>query len=961
MAPVDEEAPSAMRSGAVLRQVVRISQGTQVVRLRFSNEYGSEPLVLEEVFVALAGAGGAIQVSSDRPVSFGGLARVSLPPGAVAVSDPLAFPAGPRADLGVTLRLGSVPARVAGHPGSRATSYLDAGARASSERLDGASAMVHWYFLTGIETEAPASAGAVVCLGDSFTDGHGSGTDKNNRWTDALSERLLSDPGTADISVLNLGIGGNRLLHPGLGPSGLSRLPRDVFGQAGARWVVLQLGVNDLGSRIKAREKGQPFASADDIISGYRQAVEACHAHGIRVAMVTLSPFVAATWYCSPDVERDRLAINDWIRRSSPGDVVVDFDAALRDPADPTRLRPSYDSGDHLHPSVEGYRLMAALIPGDFFAARAPAPQASKVTPTTLPAGASLVGADPLAAFSLRAASSTATLGTVAVDGPGFTRALSIATLQDAGPAEAVELRSSNHVAVRKGDVAMLRFLARGTATTDESGTARVLVVVRGTGEASRSSFEGDFSVGREWQEVLVPFAFAADYPEGGAAILLRFGFKRQTLELGGLDVLNYGQTQALADLPRTSASYAGREKDAPWRAAALARIARLRQTDFEVRVTDASGRAVSGAQVRATETRSAFEWGSALQMARLVKDSPDNLRYREKVLELFNSASTENDLKWPVWLGEWEGAYSQEQTLAGLRWLKAHGLDVRGHVLVWPGRKNLPRPVQERLGTARQPEIPGIIEAHIREMARATRGLVTEWDVLNEPYTNHDLMDAFGPGIMVTWFKTAREAMPATRLFFNDFSNHDATTDADHVAHYEKTARFLLDQGAPVTGLGLQAHVEGRPNAPEHILDVLDRYERDFHLPVRITEFDVKTYDEGLQADFTRDFLILCYSHPSVIGVQFWGFWEGAHWRPAAAMFRQDWSEKPSAKVYRDLVLGQWRTRTAGATGTDGACHLRGFQGAYAVDVSYQGRTVERTLAVPAGAQPVVLEVPLP
>jgi GH35 family endo-1,4-beta-xylanase len=590
---------------------------------------------------------------------------------------------------------------------------------------------------------------------------------------------------------------------------------------------------------------------------------------------------------------------------------------------------------------------------------------AAPLAPTALPAAPSLLeGTDPLAAFTLRtaaAAAGAAKFETVPADGPGFTRAWRIATLQDTSPMDAIELRAPNARPVKKGDVAMIRFFGRAILAADETGTGRVYVVVRRNGVDSNSSFEGDYTLGREWQEVLIPFVFARDFPAGDAAVMLRFGFKRQTLEIGGLEVLDYGRTCAYEELPRTRFSYAGREAGAAWRREALERIGRIRQADIFITVRDGTGRPVPGAEVRIVERRSAFQWGTALQMARLVKDSPDNRRYRETALELFNSASTENDLKWPVWLGEWEGGHSQAQTLAGLHWLHDHGFAARGHVLVWPGRKNLPKPIQERLGTPRQGEIPALVDAHIREMARATRGLVSEWDVLNEPFTNHDLMDAFGPEIMVSWFKTARAELPNAALFFNDFSNQDATTDADHVAHFEKTARFLLDHGAPVTGLGLQGHFGGKPNDPEHVLAVLDRYQAEFHLPVRITEFDVWTYDEELQADYTRDFLILCYSHPSVVGVQFWGFWAGAHWRPQAAMFREDWSERPAARVYRDLVLDQWRTRAAGRTDAKGGLSLRGFQGDYTLSVSHQSRRIEREFTLSAQAAPAQINVTLP
>ena len=590
---------------------------------------------------------------------------------------------------------------------------------------------------------------------------------------------------------------------------------------------------------------------------------------------------------------------------------------------------------------------------------------AAPVAATALPPGPSLLGgSDPSDAFTLRtagAAAGSATLETVPADGPGFAKALRISTLRDTSPMEAIELRAVSARQVSKGGVGMIRFFGRATAAADETGTGRVYVVVRRNGPDSTSSFEGDYAFGREWQEVLIPFVFARDLGAGDTAVILRFGFKRQTLEIGGLEVLDYGRTLAYGQLPRTRFNSAGREPGAAWRGQALERINRIRQGDIVVSVRDSAGRPVAGAEVRIEQRRSAFQWGTALEMARLMRDSPDNARYRSTALELFNAASTENDLKWPVWLGEWKGEYSQAQTLAGLHWIQDHGLSARGHVLVWPGRNNLPRPVLDRLGTPRQGEIPAIIDAHIREMARATRGLVSEWDVLNEPYTNHDLMDAFGPEVMVPWFKTAREELPTAGLFFNDFSNHDATTDADHVAHFEKTACFLIDHGAPVTGLGLQAHFGGKPNAPEHVLEALDRYQAEFHLSVRFTEFDIWTYDEDLQADYTRDFLILSFSHPSVVGVQFWGFWAGAHWRPPAAMFREDWSERPAARVYRDLVLNKWRTRASGTTDAGGALSLRGFQGDYAIFVTYQGRQTQQQFTLPDRAASENVDVVLP
>ena len=576
---------------------------------------------------------------------------------------------------------------------------------------------------------------------------------------------------------------------------------------------------------------------------------------------------------------------------------------------------------------------------------------------TAYPAGLPLIGATPMSVWRLTGANGTATQ--VAVAGQTFPTAWRVETKVDSTPPWAIEFRAPVARAVSRGDVALLRFLARAVTTTDESGAAFLRLVVQKASPEYDKSLDGTHTLTREWQEFLVPFQFAADYAAGAVEVSFGMGFKRQAIELGGFDFVHYGKTVPLASLPRTRSSYTGREAGAAWRTAALARIAQIRQGDFTVAVVDAAGRPVSGATVRVEQKRSAFHFGSALQMARLAADSADNRAYRQKVLELFNAASTENDLKWPAWAGEWGSGYTQAQTAAGLGWLRNHGLHVRGHVLVWPGWNNLPPSIRALRDTPRQAEIPGRALSHIADVVGATRDLVQEWDVLNEPYANHDLMDLFGAAIQTDWFKAARVAHPAAPLYLNDYSNHDASLDAGHVAAFEATARYLQAQGAPLGGLGLQAHFGGSPSAPLNILAVLDRYAA-LGLPVRFTEFDVKTDDEELQADYTRDFLITAYSHPNVVGVQLWGFWEKAHWIPEAAMYRADWSEKPNARAYKSLVLDQWRTRGGGTTDASGVWRGRGYHGDYVVTVEQAGKTCEQVFTLRAGAPAPTLRVSL-
>ncbi|MBL9201576.1 MAG: endo-1,4-beta-xylanase [Opitutaceae bacterium] len=405
-------------------------------------------------------------------------------------------------------------------------------------------------------------------------------------------------------------------------------------------------------------------------------------------------------------------------------------------------------------------------------------------------------------------------------------------------------------------------------------------------------------------------------------------------------------------------ATYGGRDPAAPWRAAAAARIEQLRKGDFTLRVVDAAGRPVPGASVSVAMQRHAFPFGSALQMARLVQDSADNRVYRQKAAALFNAATTENDLKWPPWIGEWGPGFARTQTLAGLRWLHNRAYELRGHVFVWPGwtapTTNLPNAITSLRGTPRQNEIPQLVLDHIAEQAAATREFINEWDVQNEPFDNKDLMETFGPQIQVDWFKAARAALPTSALYLNDYNIEDQTRNTAHVRVFEDTVRYLQQNGAPITGLGLQGHFGANPSSITDYLATLDRYAA-FGLTLRITEFDVNTTDLALQADYTRDVLTASFSHRAMVGFQLWGFWESAHWRPNAALYRTDWTEKPNGAAYRDLVFNQWWTRASGAADAQGEFRGRGFHGDYRATITVGGRTIEKTFSLRAGASPTI------
>lgn len=365
--------PAEALTDATVRQVMRVTAGGPRLRVRLSNTFGTAPLTFSGVHIAKAGAVGSseIDVGADRAVTFNGREAVTVPAGAEYVSDPVELPVAPLTRLAVSFHLPQPPAVQTGHPGSRTTTFVAKGRRLADRSLAGALEVVRWYQVSAIDVEAAAEAAAVVAFGDSITDGYGVGPDRDERWPDFLAERLKAAPATRHLSVLNHGIGGNRVLLDGLGPNALARFERDVLAQTGVRYVIVLEGVNDLGSltRLAPARADAHARIVAEITGAYAQMVARARARGIKAIGATILPFATSGYYKPPpETEADRQAVNAWIRTPGNFDAVIDFDAVMRDPARPDRMRPEVDSGDGLHPSIAGYRVMADAVPLSLFA-----------------------------------------------------------------------------------------------------------------------------------------------------------------------------------------------------------------------------------------------------------------------------------------------------------------------------------------------------------------------------------------------------------------------------------------------------------------------------------------------------------------------------------------------------------------------------------------------------------------
>jgi lysophospholipase L1-like esterase len=346
-----------------VREVLRSGAAARALRIRFSNEFGSSPLRIGEAHVALAQADGAILPGSDHVLTFAGQRGIVIPPGAPMLSDPLDWDLAALSRLAVTVFYPDATVPPA-HTLYALSAWAAAGNQASATALADAAPARSGNHVSEIDILPQHGGHTIVGLGDSITEGVVSTPGAFRGWPDRLAERLQADAATRRWSVVNAGIGSNRLLHDTPSTSALSRFDRDVLSVPGVRAVIMLLGINDI--QYSRRNPAEAVDGAQ-IIAALGQLIARAHASGLAVIGGTITPFAGSGSY-SPDGEATRGQVNDWIRGSGSFDGVVDFDRALRDPAQPTQLSAAADSGGHLHPGDAGYAMMGNAIDLGLFA-----------------------------------------------------------------------------------------------------------------------------------------------------------------------------------------------------------------------------------------------------------------------------------------------------------------------------------------------------------------------------------------------------------------------------------------------------------------------------------------------------------------------------------------------------------------------------------------------------------------
>jgi lysophospholipase L1-like esterase len=353
-------------SQQTLRQIVHTSIGGTSAQVQVSNVFGTTPLEIADVQVALRSSGSTIVSGSNHTVTFGGQTSITIPAGGLAVSDAVAMSVPALSDLAVSIYLPQSTGSSTWHQQGTVTNYIASGDVSGNATLSGAQTTNSYFFLTNLNVQNAAAQGAVVTLGASITDGYASTTDANERWPNDLAVRLANAGQT--IGVLNQGISGNRLLVDGSGQSALNRFTRDVLSQPGVKWVIFSDDpINDLGST-------SPPPTSAQLIAGLQQLISMAHQNGIKFLCSTLTPYQGAS-YWTQQGETEREAYNAYVLSAGSGcDGVIDQAAATSNPSDPTVYLPAYDSGDHLHPNDAGYQAIANAVNLNLFGGGAEGP-----------------------------------------------------------------------------------------------------------------------------------------------------------------------------------------------------------------------------------------------------------------------------------------------------------------------------------------------------------------------------------------------------------------------------------------------------------------------------------------------------------------------------------------------------------------------------------------------------------
>ncbi|MCF8226098.1 MAG: endo-1,4-beta-xylanase [Bacteroidales bacterium] len=518
----------------------------------------------------------------------------------------------------------------------------------------------------------------------------------------------------------------------------------------------------------------------------------------------------------------------------------------------------------------------------------------------------------------------------VAVEGQPFTKAIKVEVGSDIENTWSAQVKFPAIEGIEDGDVLFVAFYARTIYSPEETGEGNVNVIVEENSSPYAKEISYNITIGNEWKQYYASAVSGTTLSSSQVSYLFHCGFPDQVIEVADVKYLNYKQTLTLDDLPETEITYYGQDPDAAWRAPAAERIGQIRKGMIDFTVYDENGQIAEGAEISVKMKQHQFGFGTAIS----ANEFNSNETYRNKIFEMFNEVVFENDLKWPQFSINNTAHITQVMDS-----LDKYDIPVRGHNIIWPSWRHMPSYVETLKDDPQG--LRNAIDNRIDQVTQYTRGRLNDWDVINEPYTEHDIMDILGNEVMADWFKRARQNDRNVKLYLNDYSIISSggknTVKQDY---YYNLVQEIGANGGEVDGIGLQGHMSSELTSITKVYDIIDRFAQ-LGKEIKITEHDINITQRGVQADYTRDFLTITFSHEAVKSVLVWGFWAGRHWKPESAFFAEDWSIRPHGEMWNEMIYNQWWTPdTILTTDASGIDSRNGFLGTYEYTVSYGGKT---------------------
>ncbi|OGV40836.1 MAG: hypothetical protein A2X48_22885 [Lentisphaerae bacterium GWF2_49_21] len=532
-----------------------------------------------------------------------------------------------------------------------------------------------------------------------------------------------------------------------------------------------------------------------------------------------------------------------------------------------------------------------------------------------------------------------------------------------------VSFQLLNREPVKKGEAILVVFWARGKKVPQ--------IVDDGAGATFQSYIQssiGKFPKGRvnnfydckmlsdKWERYYIKTTpLAMDFPAGKLALIGMMGHKEQTVEVGGIAWMAFPEGANLAKMPKQSWNYEGRAADAPWRKEAAERIGKIRKGNMSIEVVDEKGQAVNDADVKIRMKQHEFRFGVAVSVSAFTggkKSTPEDIaKYRETSTGFFNSIVLDNHLKWAFFEGDRKNGW--KDTKECLKFYHDNGKYIRGHVLVWPTVYRTPESLRDKF-KGNKDLLGETVRKHVIEEVSEFKEWISDWDVTNETSVNRDFMDTLGPESMLDWYRIAHEADPKTALTFNEpaFGADGMELGSFPEKMLSDKCRgwvdYLIQKKAPLYYIGSQCHGGsvgkefGGKTGPEGLWKYFDHLSSYYGKKLQYTELDVGIGDPSdpdqlaYQADLLRDTMIIAFAHPAFDAITQWGFWEGSHYAPAAALWTKDWKLRPVGDAYLNLVYKDWWTDADLKSGKDGKCLANAFFGDYEITVNGRPRPVK-------------------